>query len=55
MKVSEILDFFRDNNCEVEVFFLPDRFFIWSKTSKMYLLQDATEQQLINFYKTIQP
>lgn len=51
MKLSEILDFFRNNDCEVEIFFLPDRFFIWSKISKRYLLQDATEQQVINFYK----
>ena len=46
----EALDFFRANNCEVTIW--DTTFDIWSNVSKRYILQNANEIQLINFYKT---
>jgi hypothetical protein len=52
MTIKNIIDFFEANNCIVE--FEPSSkgfiYDIWSKISKRWILQDANETQLINFY-----
>lgn len=52
--VIEIIEFLEINNCEVSMemgkYFTYD---IWSNVSNRYLLQNANETQLINFYKEV--
>lgn len=53
---SKILDFFRDNYCEVTIYDgKRTTFDIWSNISKRYLLQDANEKQLRNYYECVKP
>lgn len=52
--VSEILDFFKANNCEVTIFDGKyTTFDIWSNVSNRYILQDANEMQLNDFYQSV--
>lgn len=53
--ITEAINFFRNNECEIEIFHFPDRYFIWSKISKRYLIQDAKESEVINLYKKYKP
>jgi hypothetical protein len=53
--ILEAINFFRDNGCEIEIFHFPDRYFIWSKIDRVYLIQDANEYQVINLYKKFKP
>ena len=53
MKTSEILDFFRQNNCKVDVY--ENRvgewlYSIFSNVSKKWILTDANEIMLKGFY-----
>lgn len=53
-KVLEAIDFFKKNNCKVEIFgFNYVTFDIWSNISKRWILQDANEAQLIDFYNKV--
>lgn len=55
-EISEILDFFREKGCEVTVYDgKRTTFDIWSNISKRYLLQDANEKQVRNFYESVKP
>jgi hypothetical protein len=50
----EILEFFKINNCEVS--FEAGKYFIfniWSNVTKRYILQNANETQLRNFYERV--
>ena len=55
-KVSEILDFFRLNNCEVGYYegskSRLDLFTIWSTISKRYIFE-GNEYQLRDFYNKV--
>lgn len=55
-EIREILDFFREDDCEVTVYDgKRTTFDIWSNISKRYLLQDANEKQVRNFYELVKP
>ena len=55
MTTGQILDFFRANDCEIEMFGTTTRitFDIWSNVSKRWILQDANETMLKNFYESL--
>jgi len=54
-KILEALEFFRKNECKVDIY---DRhstslFSIWSNVEKRWIIDDANEYQLIEFYNKI--
>ena len=54
LEVIEVIDFFKKNNCKVEILgFNYVTFDIWSNISNRWILQDANEAQLINFYNKV--
>ena len=56
ISIKQILDFFVANNCQIEIEYgskMITLFNIWSNVSKRWILQNANEAQLRNFYKNI--
>lgn len=52
--ISEILDFFRKNNCDVTVEIGRNiTFDIWSNVLNRYIIRDANDVQLRNFYENV--
>jgi hypothetical protein len=53
-QLIEILEFFRNNNCEVEIYDCTYvTYDIWSNISNRWILQNANEAQLIGFYNKV--
>jgi hypothetical protein len=55
MKIRKILDWFEKNNCEVQMFENRGNFIfdIWSNTFQQWILRDANEFQLKQFYRKV--